>query len=148
MKNLEVTHTLRLYDPTFISNLGTLMEKERKNYRNRNEFMSTLMKMGYESYVKAASKSKHSPVSPDGDEAKEIYPLLQELSKYVSTQFKRLYIDNSIQRTVTAVIYNILRSVNKNEKLLTQKIDDGYYDDLPARFQKIIINLETRFGLK
>jgi len=152
MKNLEVTHTLRLYDADFIAKLGGLMEQEKNHYRNKNDFLTAVLKMGYEAYVKAAAGAKSSavPLPPvdNNDDLKEIYPLLQELNKYVAAQFKKIHIDHSLSRTVMAVIYNILRSFNRDERLMPDKVDGGFYDDLPARFEKIVVNLETRFGLK
>ena len=53
MKNIEVTHTLRLYDTDFVAKLGALLERVQKYYRNKNEFMTVLLKMGYERYIAA-----------------------------------------------------------------------------------------------
>ena len=31
---------------------------------------------------------------------------------------------------------------------LPRKVEDGFFDDLPPRFEKIILMLEQQFGLK
>lgn len=46
MKNFEVQHTIRLYDPELIAKIGRAYEIFGKNYRNKNEFMTELLRLG------------------------------------------------------------------------------------------------------
>lgn len=149
MKNLEVVHTLRLYDADFIAKLGTLMEKEKNHYRNKNEFLTAVLKMGYEQYVKAAAASgaKAGPCPLDNEDIKEIKPVLDSLSELITAQYKRMQLEYALTRKMLSSMYNILRSFNNDERLMPEKVDDGFYDDLPARFEKIIVRLEAKYGL-
>lgn len=154
MKNMEVTHTLRLYDPEFIAKLGSLMEREKNHYRNKNEFLTAILKMGYERYIAAANKAhpggKRTPMATDDadDNIKELYPLLVELSNYLTTQFKSICVNHTLFQKLLSSIYNIVMSLNEGNRLMPQLVNDGFYDDLPARFENIILKLETKLGLK
>lgn len=152
MKNLEVVHTLRLYDADFIAKLGALMEKEKNHYRNKNEFLTAVLKMGYDQYVKAASGAKtYSPGAGSGttatDDAKETNALINQLCELTNLSFKKIMLQLELLQTVHNTTYNILRSFNDDERLMPDKVDDGFYDDLPARFEKIIVRLEAKYGL-
>lgn len=149
MKNMEVTHTLRLYDPDFIAKLGNLMEREKEHYRNRNDFLTDIVKLGYERYI--AKDNGITPPDPESirsDELKEIYPLLLEVSKYMTAQFKSMYVNHKLTHKLLSSVYNMVLSMNNDERVLPEKLEDGFFDDLPARFEKIIVNLESRYGIK
>ncbi|GHU97993.1 hypothetical protein FACS1894211_00960 [Clostridia bacterium] len=167
MKNMEVTHTLRLYDADFIARLGTLMERERKYYRNKNEFMTVLLKLGYEKCIAAgqaagraaapftdagAAAEKAAPFADRGEPAdkslKEVYPLLKELSDYLTSQFKAVSVSHALLQKLLSSVYRMMIAFVGGDRVMPQKVEDGFFDDLPARFEKIVVNLETRFGLK
>ena len=137
MKNMEVLHTLRLYDPDFIAKLGLLMEQEQKRYRNRNEFLTALLKRGYDGYIKG----------DPNENLKEVYPLLKELSEYLEMQFKAMTLYMELSQKLLSSNHRMLLSLAGGEKVVPKKVEDGFFDDLPARFEKIIVNLKTQFGI-
>lgn len=46
MKNFEVQHTIRLYDPELIATIGQAYDDHRKEFRNKNEFLTYLLRLG------------------------------------------------------------------------------------------------------
>jgi hypothetical protein len=44
--------------------------------------------------------------------------------------------------------YRMLLALTGGEKVIPQKVEDGFFDDLPTRFEKIIVNLEAKIGLQ
>lgn len=161
MKNFEVTHTLRFYDPEWVAKLGALMERVQKHYRNKNEFMTVLVKMGYESYIAADQKAQSrnngkaaaEPVaaaddSTDSETLKDLQNLLDELSLYVTTQFRQIQVNLSLLRRMLSSVYSMALSLSGGKAVPPEKVEDGFFDDLPARFEKIIVRLEQQYGLK
>ena len=170
---MEVTHTLRLYDPEFIAKLGALMEREKEYHRTKNEFMTRIVKLGYESYMAAVRKREelgevmgtivgigiltdkgkkkrgHKAGAPEvkstsknfsetGEES-DIYLFMSELAQYFATQFKTVNTYFNLFQKLLSSVYNI--TLLGGEDIIAEKAEDGFFDDLPARFEKIILNL-------
>ena len=147
MKNFEVQHTIRIYDPELIAEIGRTFDAHHREFKNKNEFLTHLLRLG----VKAMKATP--PTAPSGaavppvaavqavmDELKDIRAITSETSKYLTTQFKKLYI--------LAAIYNMQLGELSGTPPLPQKVEDGFFDDLPLRFEKIIVSLENSYGLK
>jgi AcrR family transcriptional regulator len=175
MKNMEVTHTLRLYDPEFVAKLGCLMEREQKHYRNKNEFMTAVVKMGYERYIaaeqnaqardagkprfaeKPETESETGVPNPDctavgadnadGDTLK-LLRIVDEMSAYLTAQFRHLHVSQALLRRLISAIYNMSLSLVGGRAVPPEKVEDGFFDDLPARFEKVVVKLEQQYGLK
>jgi hypothetical protein len=198
MNNMEATHTLRLYDPDFIAKLGALMEREQENYRNKNEFLTAVLKTGCEGYVglnrvakcgtikkrngakmfaengitgyegyattdrvkrggkigeKSIAKTSaesgitktHAALSVENS-LKEISTALSEMSEYFSIQFKTLELYNKIYQRLLSANYRMLLSLTGGERVMPTKVEDGFFDDLPIRFEKIVIDLKSQSG--
>jgi hypothetical protein len=156
---MEVMHTLRLYDAEFIAKLGALMEREQRQYRNKNEFMTALVKLGYASYT-AADKAA---MERDGEQGvgeqavagkasaaseKGVYALLTEMTEYVTLQFRILNLYHEVYQKLLSASYRMLLALSGGERVMPQKVEDGFFDDLPVRFEKIIVKLEARLGLQ
>lgn len=165
MKNIEVIQTLRLYDADFIIRLGTLMQREEENFKNKNEFMTELLKRGYESYIAAmretdgesgktatsAVREKSSSAGADAAGAAEggirgIYLYLSEMNDYITLQFRIIEIYHEIYQKMLSAIYRMQLSNSGGEKASPASIEAGFFDDLPARFDKLIVSLKTQFG--
>jgi hypothetical protein len=211
MNNMEATHTLRLYDPDFIAKLGALMEREQENYRNKNEFLTAVLKVGYEGYaaadraekcgkigkrngakmfaengitdyegyattdrVKRCGKISEKSITKTPAESgitetkvalsaengitetnaalsvenslKEISAALSEMSEYLSIQFKAIDLYNRIYQRLLSANYRMLLSLTGGERVMPTKVEDGFFDDLPIRFEKIVIDLKSKIG--
>lgn len=155
MKNFEVQHTIRIYDPELIAEIGRTFDAHHREFKNKNEFLTHLLRLG----VKAMKATP--PTAPSGaavppvaavqavmDELKDIRAITSETSKYLTTQFKKLYIHISLAERLLAAIYNMQLGELSGTPPLPQKVEDGFFDDLPLRFEKIIVSLENSYGLK
>ena len=154
MKNFEVQHTIRLYDPELIATIGRTYDAHSKEFRNKNEFLTELLRLGVE-----ALNSSPLPPDPNGgpapaaaqaamDEIKEIRAIASETSKYLLTQFKELHIHIALAEKLLSSVYNMELGKLAGTPPMPQKVEDGFFDDLPMRFEKIAISLRTSFGLK
>jgi|GEM_PF-5054090 len=163
MKNMEVTHTLRLYDTEFISKLGMLMKREQKHFRTKNEFMTRILMLGYDAYMSALNrneeragtivgvgivsdnrqKARRKKVSVEISDIKgdkgmdDIYQLLSELTEYLVVQFKTIDVRNFAYQKMLSAVYHILLDF-VGEDIVAQKADEGFFDDLPIRFTKLL----------
>ncbi|MBQ8319726.1 MAG: hypothetical protein IJX81_02500 [Clostridia bacterium] len=156
MKNFEVQHTLRLYDPDLVSAIGKMHERKSKEFRNKNEFLTELVKLGLmEMQKREAAKIADLPPTdattpkPEcADTLKEIYEILDAVSKYIYTQFKSLYVNQRVVERLMSSIYRQLQEMHHEDTATIRNADAGFYDDLPERFEKIIVNLKNTYGLK
>jgi len=82
------------------------------------------------------------------DELKEMRGLLDELSLYLTTQFRHMNVNQALFRRLLSSVYNMALALAGGKAAPPDKIEDGFYDDLPARFENIIIGLEKQYGLK
>lgn len=144
MNNFEVQYTIRLYNPSLIAELAAQYEKEATSYKNKNEFMTDVIALGLKAKQKAKQKEKEK--APQ-DEKDDLYALLLKVFDYLSSQFKALYVKESALERLLCVVYNIAIALNNGETLFSEKIEKGFYDDLPARFEKIIADLMKEIGL-
>lgn len=157
MKNMEVLHTLRLYDSDFIMRLGLLLEREQKNYRNRNEFLTALLKNGYEAYTAAkqangATGAGKESTAPKTNAAaatlnegyNEIYSLLSEMNQFMILQFKAISLYQEIQQKLLSAVYRTTLSLAGGEKVMPSRVEAGFFDELPARFEKIILSIKKQ----
>lgn len=46
MSNFEMKYTVRLYDPDLVVEIGNLYKAHSKEFRNKNEFMTCLIRLG------------------------------------------------------------------------------------------------------
>ena len=46
MSNFEMKYTIRLYDPDLVVEIGNLYKAHSKEFRNKNEFMTCLIRLG------------------------------------------------------------------------------------------------------
>jgi hypothetical protein len=141
VKNLEAVHTVRIYDAAFADKLDILTVKEGKRFRNKNDLLIALLKCGYESYVLGGARAESAD-----ETLKEIYPLLLEISKYLTAQFQDVYLNHRLLQSMLSSVYGMVRGLNAGEPLPQRKIDEGFYDDLPARFEKLVLSLKATFG--
>lgn len=156
MKNFEVQHTLRLYDPELVSAIGKMHERQNKRFRNKNEFFTELVKLGLIEMQKQENGKQHEHSPADDGEPKpecadtlqEIYEILDAVSKYIYTQFKSLYVNQRVVERLMSSVYRQLQEMHREETATIRNADAGFYDDLPERFEKIIVNLKNTYGLK
>ena len=156
MKNFEVQHTVRLYDPELIAEIGRLLDIHHREYKNKNEFLTELLRLGVKQMnsIPAVQSMSGGGIPPCAstdtltDEIKEIHAISTETAQYLKTQFKKLYVHVAVAEKLLAAIYNIKTSELAGTPPLAEKVDDGFFDDLPTRFEKIIISLENRYGLR
>ena len=155
MKNFEVQHTIRLYDPELIAEIGRAFDAHHREFRNKNEFLTELLRLG----VKQMNPVPPTPTNNGSippcaaaddltNEIKEIHAITTETAMYLKTQFKKLYVHVAVTEKLLAAIYNINTSELAGTPPLSEKVEDGFFDDLPMRFEKIIVSLESRYGLR
>ena len=159
MNKIEVIQTLRLYDADFIAKLGTLMQREEKKFGSKNDFMTELLMLGYKSYIARQTGGAETGAAFGADSAvcdtinaistdiKEIAAHLKELSEYIILQFQILNLYHGIYQKLLSANYRMLLSLIGGEKVISAKIEDGFFDDLPARFEKIAAELKEKSGV-
>ncbi len=54
----------------------------------------------------------------------------------------------AVMEKLLASLYNMKLGDLSGEPPHPRKVEDGFFDDLPLRFEKIIFTLEQRYGLK
>lgn len=154
MKNIEVQHTIRLYDMELIAEIGRTFAAHSNEYRNKNEFMTELIRLGVKA-MNSYSPHTTSPATsmPPADFAElqdnigKVIDLTEETNKYISIQFKKLIIHLEIIERLLSSIYTMQLGELANEPPIPSKIEDGFFDDLPFRFENLIVKLKKQYGL-
>lgn len=141
--NFEVKYTIRLYDPSLIAELAAQFEKEQSRYKNKNEFFTHIIELGLD----ANHNERKSSTDAHKDEKDDLYKLLQKIFSYMSVKFKTIYIRQSLFEHLLSSVYNIVIALNNGDTLFPEKIEEGFYDDIPERCKKIIEELMKRYGL-
>lgn len=161
MANLEVKQTLRLYDMEMVSEIARLHDEHRKEYRYKNDLFVELLRLGLTEFKKrdkphsekpeiGDTSKKDTPSVKNGceDKLSGIEELLDAVAKYIFTQFKAMYISQSVTERLLSSIYRQLQEMHSEERSAIRNADAGFYDHLPERFEKIIINLKKTYGLE
>ncbi|MDR2635184.1 MAG: hypothetical protein LBC13_04275, partial [Clostridiales bacterium] len=129
---------LRLYDSDFIIKLGALMEREQENYRNKNEFLTALLRRGYEGY--AAKEEAEEPTSAANETVKE-------RDDDICAFLRVILLYQEVQQKLLSSVYRMVLAVAGGERVIKANVESGFFDDLPARFGDVIFNLKARFDL-
>jgi hypothetical protein len=141
MNNFEVKYTIRIYDPSLISELATQFEKEADTYHNKNEFFTHIISLGLKD-----NRENRADEKPH-DEKDDLYALLLKVFDYISAQFKALHVKETLLERLLCAVYNVAVAINDGETLFSEKIESGFYDDVPARFEKLLGDLMKKLGL-
>ena len=153
MKNFEVQHTIRLYDPELIAEIGRTYEAHSKEFRNKNEFLTEVLRLGVKEMNSFPPKSPTGAAMPPAAfaELMEVIGKIREngenTQNYLTTQFKKLYVHLDVAERLLASVYAMKLGDLTGVPPLPQKVEDGFFDDLPLRFEKIILSLEKKYGL-
>jgi len=158
LKDIGTTHTLRFQEPEWVAKIGTLLERTHKDYNSKNEFMTVLVKLGYEAYIAAERDAKNSGAdklsagpyadAPEtlrdiADTLKEMRGLVTELSLYMTTQFRHIHVNLALSRRMLSAVHNMTLGFAGGKAVPPEKVEDGFFDDLPVRFEEIIAKLEA-----
>ena len=131
MKDIGVTHSLRIYDAELLGRLNTLAKSGE--YRNNNEFLTELLKLGYESY--ATDGAGNWAV---WESLKELHSLLSEAAEYLTVQSKTISLYHELCMKLLSSNHRMLLALSGGEKVLPSKVEDGFYDELPERFGELL----------
>ena len=118
---------------------GRLIGTDTKNPRNHWQMYTS----------NEAFKEKASAAGADtADEGnvKKIYLFLTEMNDYITLQFRIIEIYHEIYQKMLAAIYRMQLSGSGGRKVDEANVEAGFFDDLPARFEKLVVNLKTQFG--
>ena len=155
MSNFEMKYTIRLYDPDLVVEIGNLYKAHTKEFRNKNEFMTCLIRLGVDVLnAKPPSAPASAAVPPAAawdklyDELRKIESITDETGKFLKVQGQKTDAHIAVMEKLLASLYNMNLGELSGVPPLPRKVEDGFFDDLPPRFEKIILTLEQRFGLK
>lgn len=143
MKKHEIQFTLRFYEPELLQQIKNLYESKKHEFRNKNELLTELIRIGLKNFA-----SENTQEGNKMDMLSKLHDVLDNISKYIFTQFKALYINQNITERLLASIYRQLQEMHADELVVIQNAEEGLYDDLPERFESIIHNLKNTYGLK
>jgi hypothetical protein len=114
------------------------MEREQENYRNKNEFLTALLRRGYEGY--AAKEEAEEPTSAANETVKE-------RDDDICAFLRVILLYQEVQQKLLSSVYRMVLAVAGGERVIKANVESGFFDDLPARFGDVIFNLKARFDL-
>lgn len=155
MSNFEMKYTIRLYDPDLVVEIGNLYKAHSKEFRNKNEFMTCLIRLGVDALKATPPSAPAAAAVPPAlaldklyEEMQKIENISDETGKFLKVQSKKVEAHIAVIEKLLASLYNMNLGALSGSPPLPHKVEDGFFDDLPLRFEKIILTLEQRYGLK
>ena len=145
-EKFEGRFTLRLYEPALIAEIAAQYARTKKKFRNKTDFLTYIIEHGLKANRELLKKGANRTTAAEAEES-DIYALLLEIFKYMSNQFRKIYIDHNVAQGLLCSSYNMLCALNGDSSLFDKKIEQGYYDDLPERFESVIENLTKQYGI-
>lgn len=151
--NLQAQPTIRLYDPELIYAIEQTYQAHKNEFKSKNEFMTELLRLG----LKAMGLPPNAPAGASfpppalaelSPMLAKIQELMEETSKVITVQFKQILLYMKIVLNLISSVYNMQLGDLSGLPLLPQKVEDGFFDDLPMRFDKLILDFEKKYGLK
>lgn len=79
------------------------------------------------------------------DELRKIESITDETGKFLKVQGQKTDAHIAVMEKLLASLYNMNLGELSGVPPLPRKVEDGFFDDLPPRFEKIILTLEQRF---
>ena len=155
MSNFEMKYTIRLYDPDLVVEIGNLYKAHSKEFRNKNEFMTCLIRLGVDALNAMPPTTPAVAAVPPAtaldklyEEMRKIESITDETGKFLKVQGQKVDIHIAVMEKLLASLYNMNLGELSGSPPLPRKVEDGFFDDLPVRFAKIILTLEQKFGNK
>ena len=155
MSNFEMKYTIRLYDPDLVVEIGKLYKAHSKEFRNKNEFMTCLIRLGVDALNATPPTAPAVAAVPPAmaldklyEEMRKIESITDETGKFLKVQGQKVDIHIAVMEKLLASLYNMNLGELSGSPPLPRKVEDGFFDDLPVRFAKIILTLEQQFGNK
>ena len=170
MSNFEMKYTIRLYDPDLVVEIGNLYKAHSKEFRNKNEFMTCLIRLGVDALNATPPTAPAAAAVPPAmaldklyEEMRKIESITDETGKFLKVQGQKVDIETgkflkvqgqkvdihiAVMEKLLASLYNMKLGDLSGEPPHPRKVEDGFFDDLPVRFAKIILTLEQKFGNK
>lgn len=155
MSNFEMKYTVRIYDPELYMEIERLYKEHEKEFGNKNTFMAYLIRLGIDTLKAKPSTAPTSDVFPPVAALNKLYTEMQkienisdETGKFLKVQSKKVEAHIAVIEKLLASLYNMNLGELSGSPPLPRKVEDGFFDDLPLRFEKIIMTLEQRYGLK
>ena len=155
MNNFEAKYTIRIYDAELYMDIENLYQKHMREFGTKNAFMTYLIRLGIDSLNSKPPAAPASAAIPPiaaldrlYDEIQKLESISDETSKYLRVQGKNMEAHIAIMEKLLASIYNIKFGEISGSPPIPRKVEDGFFDDLPARFAKIILTLEQQIGNK
>ena len=155
MSNFEMKYTIRLYDPELVVEIGKLYKAHSKEFRNKNEFMTCLIRLGVDALNATPPTAPAAAAVPPAmaldklyEEMRKIESITDETGKFLKVQGQKMDTHIAVMEKLLASLYNMNLGELSGSPPLPRKVEDGFFDDLPVRFAKIILTLEQKFGNK
>lgn len=115
-------YILRIYDSELDRLLKASYEESKEHFSSMNAYLTELVRTGLNS----------SPVSQCEEKTVD---LLSQVIDTLVLGFKKNQEDNQILTKLLSSVYALALSKNEEGYLSKQKVEEGFYDDLPKRFE-------------
>ena len=93
MSNFEMKYTIRLYDPELVVEIGKLYKAHLKEFRNKNEFMTCLIRLGVDALNAMPPTTPAAAAVPPAmaldklyEEMRKIESITDETGKFLKVQ--------------------------------------------------------------
>ena len=135
--------TLRIYDESFIRELNNIYSVSKVKFESKNHFFITIMRLGLDKYA-ISSHSQHIDSSNNSKELKQLNELFNKFIDYVKDQNDLQNAHFKICEKLMSCTMSVVESIANGDSISISAIDNGEYDELPERFEKILLEVKYK----
>ena len=95
MSNFEMKYTVRLYDPDLVVEIGNLYKAHSKEFRNKNEFMTCLIRLGVDALNAKPPTAPASAAVPPAAALNKLYDEMRKIESITDETGKFLKVHRS-----------------------------------------------------
>lgn len=132
--------TLRIYDETFLKEMNNTYLLSKNKFESKNHYFITLLRLGLESYLDSMkTTSKQIDLS-------ELIEIKQLLFNFIDIYKRQIDINEAHFKVCEKLISStssMVEAIANGDSISIDDVNEGEYDDLPERLEKII--LEAKF---
>ena len=135
--------TLRIYDESFVRELNNMYLVSKEKFESKNHFFITIMRLGLDAYANS-SHYQHKEAVADTKELIRLNDLLLKFIDYVKDQNDIHNAHFNICEKLMSCTMSVVESIANGDSISMSAIDNGEYDELPERFEKILLEVKYK----
>lgn len=137
--------TIRIYSTALRGELSNAYSNSNRQFENKNHFLVSLINLGLEQYLQESRIKNEKFKTNDLDkQINELKVLLDDFIKFTKKQTEINDAHFKVCEKLSASILNILVALSNRNYVDEDDIENGRYEDIPNRLERIILDAKYK----